>query len=302
MKRTHHIAWMAASAALLVLVAGCGPAETQTLQDQVEETLGGAVASVQQSVQQSVELAAEDWQEDLTFKGVSHELSAAAPIGSAEELHLENAVGSLELKQGTSDQLVVKATVSAADKTSRKAKLEKLFEQSTVSVLNRGGQVEVLVHAKDEPNKNLWDWARKELQFSEFRIDYVVEVPAGIREFDVINHVGNLTASGLEGTYRLVGDVGSIEVADARIAGKSKIETATGSLNLEILAMETDSLLQAKADVGSITAVLDPALDCDLETSSGLGEITGAPKGSSERGGGGPQLSLETSIGSITVE
>ncbi|MDU2242198.1 MAG: hypothetical protein E7E23_16650 [Paenibacillus sp.] len=309
MKSTSKIAWLAASAVLLSLASGCGPADNQTLQQQLEQTVGNTVDSVSQSisetaasVQQSVALAADEWKDDLTFTGRSHELSATGEIGSASKLQLENAVGRLELKKGTSDRIVVKATIQAADLPARKDKLDKLFEQSEVTVIPGGDTAQVRVHAKGNPDENLWDWAQKELHFTEFRIDYVVEVPAGIQAFDVSNNVGEILASGLTGTYRLKGDVGSIRVEDARLSGESSIRTATGSLDLDILAMDQGSQLQAKTEVGSVTAALDPSLGCDLETSSELGEINGAPEGKSERGGGGPLVALGTSIGSITVQ
>jgi hypothetical protein len=304
MKHTSKMAWLAASAVLLTLATGCGPAENQ-----LQQTLGSTVDSVSQSisqtaasVQQSVALAAGEWKNDLTFTGRSHELSASGEIGTAGKLQLENAVGRLELKEGTSDQIVVKATIQAADLPARKEKLDKLFEQSEVTVTPRGNSAQVRVHAKGAPDQNLWDWAQKELHFTEFRIDYVVEVPAGIQEFEVTNNVGEIAASGLTGTYRLQGDVGSIRVEDARLLGNSSIRTATGSIDLNILAMDSGSELQAKTDVGSVTATLDPSLACDLETSSELGEINGAAKGRSERGGGGPLIALGTSIGSVTVQ
>ncbi|WP_068783263.1 hypothetical protein [Paenibacillus phocaensis] len=309
MKHTSQIAWLAASAVLLALASGCGPAENQSLQQQLEQTVSNTVDSVSQSisetaasVQQSVNLAAGEWKDDLTFTGRSHELSATEEIGTASKLQLDNAVGRLELKEGSSDQVVVKATIQAADLPARQAKLDQLFKQSEVSVIPQGDAIQVRVHAKGEPEQNLWDWAQKELHFTEFRIDYVVEVPAGLREFEVTNHVGEITASGLTGTYRLEGDVGSIRVEDARLSGESSIRTATGSLDLNLLAMDAGSRLQASTDVGSVTAVLDPSLACDLETSSELGEVSGAPKGSSKRGGGGPLIALKTSIGSIKVE
>lgn len=309
MKPTSKIAWLAASAVLLALAAGCGPAEKQTLQQQWEQTVGNTVDSVSQSlsdtaasVQQSVALAAGEWKDDLTFTGRSHELSTTGEIGTTGKLQLENAVGRLEIKKGTSDQIVVKATIQAADLPARSEKLDRLFEQSEVSVIPQGNVAQVRVHAKGKSDQNLWDWAQKELHFTEFRIDYVVEVPAGIQEFEVTNNVGEITASGLTGTYRLTGDVGSIKVEDARLSGESSITTATGSLNLGILAMDSGSRLQARADVGSITATLDPSVACDLETRSELGAIHGVPEGSSERGGGGPLVALETSIGSITVQ
>lgn len=309
MKPTSKIAWLAASAVLLALAAGCGPAENPSLGQQWGETKGNAVDSVRQSVsdtaasiQQSVALAAGEWKDDLTFTGRSHELSATGEIGTAGKLQLDNAVGRLELKEGASDQVAVKATIQAADLPARKAKLDQLFEHSEVSVIVHGNAVQVRVHAKGEPDRNLWDWAQKELHFTEFRIDYIVEVPAGIEEFEVTNNVGEIAASGLTGTYRLKGDVGSIRVENARLAGESSIRTATGSLNLDILGMDTGSRLQAKTDVGSVTAELDPSLACNLETSSDLGQINGAPEGSSKRGGGGPLVELGTSIGNITVQ
>jgi hypothetical protein len=162
--------------------------------------------------------------------------------------------------------------------------------------------LKIVTHPKDDPERNLWDWAHKKYGYSEFIIEYTVELPANVNRYEISSSVGNISLSGLNGTYDVHSDVGTIRLDGARIVGESRVQSETGSIKLGIDQMDSESSLKAGTEVGSINATLADSLECDLETNTELGQVTGATPGLNKINGGGPQLSLNTSVGAITVE
>lgn len=295
--KSGQIAWLIAAGLLLAMTVGCS-----SKQDAFSQKVENMALNTVDKVQDSLELTVDNWGESIPFKQVTHELSHTADIGKADKLSIDNQVGSVEVVQGTTDQLLIKALIKVQQGRIGEKQQEELFGASTVSVTTKKGMAEVRVHAKDDPSQSLWSWAKKHLKTSEFTIDYIVQVPVSVQELDIRVDVGNIKVAGMTAKYGLDGDVGSINVQDGGIIGKSTIATKTGSVTLSLASLEPDSSLSVNADVGSITASMADSLGYDLKTATELGQITGAPEGASEQNGGGPQVSLTTSLGSIKVE
>ncbi|RCX19755.1 hypothetical protein DFP94_104209 [Fontibacillus phaseoli] len=279
---------LTAAAVVLAMLAGCTGVD-----EKAKEVVGTTVGALEQTVDSQVN--------KLKESGEALELSTSAPVGAASEFTLENAVGDIEVKQITGNEITVEVKIWTQKRTSRENDLKSVFEQATVSIKPDGNKVEIYTHAKDDPDKNLWEWGRKNLNYSEFSIDYVIGLPEGISTFDIDSNVGDVSLTGLKGSYQVKNDVGSIEVKDAGITGESKISTATGSIDLGVSLMESGGNLSVKADIGSIDVNLADSLNLDMETKADVGDISGSPKGKSQRGSGGPLLSLETSVGAINV-
>lgn len=280
---------IAAAAVVFVMLAGC---------TSVEEKAGEVARKTVESLEQTVNSQVDNLKETKE----SLKLSTSAPSESASAMSLENDVGDIELEPVTGNEITVEVTIWAQKRSTKEEELKKVTEQATVSIKPDGNKVKIYTHAKDDPDKDLWEWADKNLGYSDFSIDYRIGLPEAISAIDIHNNVGSVIISGLKGSYQVESDVGSIEIKDAGFNGESRIAASTGSINLEVSQMESEANVYVKADIGSIVAKLADSLDLDLETKADLGDISGAAKGTSQRGSGGPLLSLETSVGSITVK
>lgn len=286
---------MTTAVASLVLLAGC----TMGLEQKAENAVNRAAEAVEGSVSR----AADHISDEIRERSVSRQLAEVKQVtGDAAEFYLNNAVGTVKVTPAQGSEMVVKTTIWSPEKTLHKDIQLKVLDQAEVSVIVEGDQAKVVTHAKDHPELNLWDWAEQEYGYSEFSLDYEIQLPASLEQFEITNNVGELTLSGLSGEYRIISDVGSVVLDNAHIKGSSSVQAGTGSLQLGISQMETGSKLGARTEVGSIKAALHESLACNLEIDSNLGSISGAPEGTSERNGGGPLLSLSSSVGSIDVE
>ncbi|MBB3126868.1 hypothetical protein FHS19_001522 [Paenibacillus rhizosphaerae] len=56
-----------------------------------------------------------------------------------------------------------------------------------------------MTHAKEDPTRDLWDWAESRYGKSELLIEYVVNVPDQITGYEIVNEVGGITMKNLNG-------------------------------------------------------------------------------------------------------
>ncbi|WP_342435974.1 DUF4097 family beta strand repeat-containing protein [Paenibacillus sp. FSL L8-0436] len=260
------------------------------------QDIGEAMENVHQAVQNTASVVAEQ----ITADSVSKELVATSKPGSSSTLTLDNAVGEVEVISTTGNTVNVTATIVAHHASSKYA--PELFDNAEVSVKISGDELKVSTYAKDSPKKDLWSWAHKKYGYSDFSINYLIELPASVDRFEINNDVGSIELNQLQGTFDISSDVGAITLRDVEVTGKSKVETDTGSIELSINEMKNSSSLKAKSDIGKISASLDSSLKCTVEASSELGHISGTGSGKLDLNGGGPLLSLSTEIGSISIQ
>lgn len=275
-----------------ILLAGCDGIADKSA-DVIKQGVNEAVA-----MGNTVSDKALDWKKD----GIRKDLSAAQAAGSALKLHLENKVGNIEMKAASGDQINVNATIWSQNDSSRKAEYEEIMDNAEISIIKNGEQLDVVTHPKGDEKHDLWEWAKDKYGKSNFSIEYVVEIPASMNSFEIISDVGEIHLSDLKGTYHISNHVGRIHIERAHITGKSSVESEAGSLRLSINEMDSKSSLKAVTKVGSINAALADSLECSLQIDSEVGRITGAAKGKSDINGGGPLLSLTSSVGSIAIE
>ncbi|MWV45782.1 hypothetical protein GRF59_19380 [Paenibacillus sp. HJL G12] len=239
-----------------------------------------------------------DFAEHLTQDGERIELSSQRDIGSEAVLQIDHKVGNIKIVQGTGNSVSVKTTIWFLNEKS----YMKIAENAETSLVSRNGKLEIVTNAKGHSDRDLWDWSQSKYGYSEFKIDYEVEVPAAITGFEIANNVGEVTMDQLKGSYQVENNVGKIVVNGASIMGKSSIKSDAGSLQLNIKDAEKGSSLKANTNVGSIHASLEETLACSLKLDSDLGIISGAPRGKSDLNGSGPLITLSSSVGSISVE
>lgn len=270
----------------------------QKIEEAVKHGLGQAAAAVTQAAQNTADKVVSSVKEG----SISRELQEKANIGSASALSVENAIGTLEVRSVQGDQIRVKATVQAYNTFKSEQQRREILDNAVVSVQVNGKQAKVITHAKDKPDQNLWTWAQHKFGAAEFSIDYVIEIPEQVTMYQLSNDVGDIKLNQLQGTYQVSTNVGAIHINGATVLGKSTIESDTGSITLNVADLQKGSSLKVSTHVGTITAAFAKKLHYNLETSSEIGHIQGAPAGKSTVGSGGPLVSLKSQIGAITVQ
>ncbi|AIQ47888.1 hypothetical protein R70723_19760 [Paenibacillus sp. FSL R7-0273] len=325
MRKKHNTAIVAAVAVFsLILLAGCGDLPGKEAADrQLEESLTGSngsgfiesisldigeaaediskgITEATEVVQEAVKETAGQVADQIEENSLQQELTTSLPAEGSTKIYLDNAVGRVELFSGQGDDLNVSATIIAHNPLTVNTD-RKIIENAEVSIEKEGSRLTVSTHSKENQEKDLWTWAQKKYGHSDFSINYVIEIPAGITAYDITSNVGSIELNGLEGSFDVTSDVGTITLKEAVITGKSKLQTDTGSIELGLEGMETGSSLKASSAIGAIKAHLASSLNCTVKASSELGGISGVADGKQDYNEGGPLLSLSTEIGAISV-
>lgn len=315
MKKKHNPAIVAAAAVFsIVLLAGCRELPGKEAADnQLEQRISGsfseeAAAAVKQGISNAataagdvVQNTAGQLQDKLNAHGISREFNTSLPADSASVLKLENAVGEVSVAPASGDEIEVKATVIVYERKDHDS-VAGVLDHAEVSIEHKGDALIVSTHSPDNPKKNIWEWAQQEYGDSNFSINYEIALPDTVSKFEVVNNVGKVQLSGLEGTFEVNSNVGSIILQDTVFTGKSKVESNTGSIELGISGMDSGSSLKAKSEIGRISADLADSLPCTVKASSELGNISGTGDGKTrDFNGGGPLITLSTQIGAISV-
>jgi hypothetical protein len=315
LKKNHNTALIAAVAVFsIALLAGCRELPGKEAADnQLEQRLSGnigqeAAEALKQGIGKAtvtigdaVQTTTDRIEDKINDEGISREFSTSLPAGSASVLKLDNALGEISVVPAAGDEIVVKATVIVHNRPTSEA-ASGVLDHAEVSIEHKGDALTVSTHGEDSPKKNLWDWSQKEYGHSDFSINYVIELPATVGRVEINNNVGTIQLRGLQGTFDIGSNVGSVVLQDTVFSGKSTVQSNTGSIELGISGMDNGSSLKATSDIGKITVELADSVQCTVEAKSELGHIAGAESGKQQKyGGGGPLVSLTTQIGAISI-
>ncbi|MCJ8010202.1 hypothetical protein MUG84_00415 [Paenibacillus sp. KQZ6P-2] len=246
--------------------------------------------------------SASKWYDQMLSNSVKEDLSVTVEQNITEAVKIGNTVGNIEVSASPDDKLSLKASLQTLNNDSHKSIMEEIVKEASVSVRVDGDLMVVLAHPQEDPEMDLWTWAKRKYGDSKFSINYEVQLPAKVTRFDVSTNVGEIGLSGLDGEYKVFNSVGVIHIDEANIQGKSSLQSELGSLRLQLDGIASGSVLKATTDVGTITAKLPSDSPYSLNIATELGRVSGANKGKSDMNGGGPLITLTSSVGSITVE
>lgn len=280
----------------VLLLSGC-----KSVEESVEGVIGGGAKEAVNSAAQAVAHAVEEGK-GLTLQGGDSEslvLETSSPAGEFNGILLDHEVGDIEITASPDDQIRVSARIYNLNKITAGSNKEKVFEQANVTIQAEGTQARILIHAKDNTKKNLWDWAKSKYKYNEFGVDYTIELPADIASFKITNNVGDIKLTGLTGAFQLKNEVGNIDLVSAGVTGASKINVSTGSVDLDIESLESKEDLDVNVAIGDIRAKLADSVDSSVAAKVGLGEVTSSlSKSRMEKDG---SISLAVDVGSVDV-
>lgn len=280
-----------------LLLSGC----SDQLEDNLKEVATGAQNAVHQ-VGDLIEDTGADWSKDMRSQGVLTELNRTQPINNATTLNINHPIGNITIEpSSTSGEIKVEAKLWVSRSEAEKEKLKQIFEQAEISLVPDQETLTLLIHPQGNQDENLWDWAQSEYNTSKFLVDYTIYVPEQVTAYQIHINVGNITMSKLQGSLHLQADIGEIQVQEVKIAGDSSIIVNTGQLDMSINEQSNFSSLSAKVQIGNIIAKVPSTLPSEVEATTELGELTGIDKEGVKLNGGGPPITLTTSVGNITV-
>lgn len=280
-----------------LLLSGC----TDQLEDNLKEVASGAQNAVHQ-VGDLIQETGADWSKDMRNQGVLTEINRTQPVSNATTLNINHPIGNITIEPSSkSGEIKVETKLWVSRSEAEKEKIKQIFQQAEISLVPDQETLTLLIHPHGNQDENLWDWAQNQYNTSKLLVDYTIYVPEQITAYQIHSNVGNITMSKLQGSLQLQADVGEIQVQEIQIAGDSSIIVNTGQLDMSIDKRSNFSSLSAKVELGNLIAKVPSTLPSEVEATTELGELTGIDKEGVKLNGGGPPITLTTSVGNITV-
>ncbi len=255
----------------------------------------------------------------------------AAPGGTLE---VDADVGNIEIRSGKDNK--VRVVVERVVTVSTRDEAKSVLETHKLDIDRKGNTI--WVHSRIESDRFAWRRTRNKLRVRvivEVPDEYNLEIASGAGNIDVHDieglatirtGAGNVVASNTEGRLDIVSGSGNITVDDAI---NVRIRNGSGNLNLS----ELSGSLEAETGAGNITAWIVGSLDGRSRLSTSAGNVTvhisddvGASVHAVARvgncstdfplqvtggwmkksfdgavNGGGPELSLSSNVGNVTL-
>lgn len=280
-----------------LLLSGC----SEQLENNLKEVANGAQNAVHQ-VGDLIQDTGADWSKDMRNQGVLTEINRTQPVSNATTLNINHPIGNITIKPfSNSGEIKVEAKLWGSRSEAEKDKIKQIFQQAEVSLVPDQETLTLLIHPHGNQDENLWDWAQNQYNTSKLLVDYTIYVPEQITAYQIHSNVGNITMSKLQGSLQLQADIGEVQVQEVQIAGDSSIIVNTGQLDMSINEQSNFSSLSAKVEIGDLVAKVPSTLPSEVEATTEIGELTGIDSGGVKLNGGGPPITLKTSVGNITV-
>lgn len=303
-KRAFSFLFIVAFAFLLSGCSGNGNEKEMANGEQTDSKVKQSINEAADQVSSAIQNAAGKLSNSLRSQGERLETEVAASLSELPDgakLTMDNQIGNIEIKPSANGSLNAKAMISTQNKKASADERKAILEQAVLSLTTTGDEITIMVHSQDDPARDLWSWAERQYGFSDFNIDYVIEAPQSIGSYTLASHVGDIKLDGLDGELKLHNNVGNIETSSVRVSGNSALYTDTGDILLGLSALQEDSSLEVKNQIGSVRVNLAKDVNCDLNLNAEVGSVSGASKGKSQINGGGPKLSVSAQVGSIAV-
>jgi hypothetical protein len=172
-----------------------------------------------------------------------------AKVAAGPELVVDVPVGSVTIKAGLTQEVIVTGTLGGADQPT--------LDAVEVAVVQEGDKTSVIAKG---PNGKAW------------KADLTITTPARTN-LTLTSGVGTAAVSGLEGRARAVMGVGDLTVATQTLTGDSSFECGTGNVTLGIIAWPKESTLKAESGVGNAVVRIPAKLGMNVDASAGVGQI-----------------------------
>lgn len=227
-------------------------------------------------------------------------------VRPGSSLSLENVNGHITVRAW--DQPRVRVHALKRVEASGQDKAREVMAKLQIEVANNGGGLKVLTRY---PNKVEGDLGFLSWLFADHvnaSVEYELMVPRAMN-LDLDNTNGTIEVSDIRGSHRIDTTNGRIELE--RCAGDLEAETTNGGIRAELTEVTPGKSVRLETTNGRISLAAPPTLAANLDAATTNGSInTDLPVATTRaarhslRGainGGGPELRLRTTNGSIDI-
>jgi len=234
---------------------------------------------------------------------VREEFDQIYPVSLGSEVTLENINGSVTVE--TWDRPEVRVRAEKVVKSSNPSRARESMKKLTINISSPGTGLRIATEHPRDSSGGIMSWV-----FGagvDYSVKYRLTVPREI-DLDIETTNGGIEASGVRGSHRLGATNGTIRLHES--SGDVQAATTNGSIDAELRELGANPIRLSTTN-GKITIRLPSNLRANLKASTTNGSIeTDFPVKTTsfrktridgEINGGGPELKLHTTNGSIRI-
>jgi hypothetical protein len=215
-------------------------------------------------------------------------------VANLSRIELHNEVGNIEVKPAANDSLQI--GIEKIVEYGTKELAAELFEKIQVTVRDEEATVFIDItgwECKDEiiaAYKDVVDITKV-----NFKIDFVLEVPANLNNMILSTAVGNITATELTGALDFKASTGNIVLNnEMKIIGNSSFKAGVGNVDITLQEVDSTEAITIEVQTGNINLSLPDALNCTLEIESFMKK-----KQTVAHNGGGVIIKANSGVGNV---
>lgn len=224
------------------------------------------------------------------------------------KLAVKDGVGDINLSKSSGDKVEIRYSKEVKGFG---ANIDEIMDQILVKTETEGDELTVSVKVKDNETEDFWHWLSDHYKAMNVSVDFEIKVPENIKDFKVVDGVGDITAEDVKGIVEITDGVGSIKLNNVSLTDECSLTAGTGDIAIDGVINEL-SHLSIKSGVGKTNLRFPEDSKFSIDASTGVGSIDGNLIRNGEGfvgdslvqdvNGGGPDIEIKSGTGDITVD
>ena len=207
------------------------------------------------------------------FNGIEKkdEVSTALDMRKAEKLQVLNETGNIDVSKTSGSQ--IKITMKKEVRGQVDEEVKSVLDEIAIFAQFDGDTC--VIKAVTQNGDDFWKWKQKSHPMLNVNVNFYVELPEDLSDYDVKLVTGNIDIRDLAGSFTVNNTTGNLTLRDLTMTGTNKVRLITGNITVDADILDADNL-----DVSNITGNVDLSLPAETNASFSVRLTTGNIGGS----------------------
>jgi len=224
------------------------------------------------------------------------------------KLAITDGVGDIKLSKASGDKVEIHYSKEVKGFGANK---DEIMNQILVITETNDNKLTIDVKVRDDETEDFWHWLSAHYKAVNVSVNFDIKVPESIKEFKVVDGVGDITIDDLKGKAEITDGVGDIKLKNVSLTDECTFTVGTGDTTIDGDIREL-SHLTIKSGVGKTSLRLPGDSKFSIDAATGVGSIDGNLIKNGEGfvgdtlvqdvNGGGADIEIKCGTGDIKVD
>lgn len=215
----------------------------------------------------------------------------------ASKLHVINVTGNISIEKSSADKIQVKVKKTVYGQVDDEVK--KVLEQINASVETKDGTT--IIKAVTQDGQDFWQWKQKNYPMLNVNVDFMVEIPADLPDYQVTLVTGNIDIKDLNGSFAIENTTGNITLEDVTMRKSNSIDLVTGNITLTGNVKDAETLIVSNV-TGNVSVSLPDDINATIKAKLTTGQIGGKLIGTEKSVIGGGSVTKTLGDGTMKID